>query len=163
MHRDSLRKYRRWLPLPIGFILWLMTRSLMGLAPTAAAGPQPNGSVVGCSAAPNCVSTTETRPDHALEPMALEALSEPFSWSAIVAAVEAEGGRVIASKTDYLHAVFTTPWMRFHDDVEIAWDASTRRLHLRSASRLGYSDLGANRKRAQRLRARIAEALDRTE
>ena len=43
----------------------------------------------------------------------------------------------------------------FVDDVEIRLDESTGKIHIRSASREGYGDLGANRKRIEAIRAQL--------
>ena len=55
----------------------------------------------------------------------------------------------------YLHAEFSTPLMGFVDDVEFLLAPEQRLIHVRSAARLGYSDLGVNRKRAESLRAQF--------
>lgn len=49
--------------------------------------------------------------------------------------------------TDTLHYVVTSKVLRFKDDVEFLFDDETRRVEFRSASRLGHSDFGVNRKR----------------
>lgn len=54
--------------------------------------------------------------------------------------------------SDYLHAVFTSRIFRFKDDLELRMDRENRIIHLRSASRTGYSDFGVNRKRAEQFR-----------
>ena len=64
----------------------------------------------------------------------------------------------IVSRTDrYLHATFTSRLFRFVDDVEFRVDESQGLLHFRSASRMGYSDLGVNRKRMQEFVMRLTE------
>jgi uncharacterized protein (DUF1499 family) len=55
---------------------------------------------------------------------------------------------VITRREDYLHAEYRTK-MGFVDDVEFYLDESKKTVHFRSASRIGYSDLGVNRKRMQ--------------
>jgi uncharacterized protein (DUF1499 family) len=57
---------------------------------------------------------------------------------------------VIEARTDYIYAEFSTPLMGFVDDVEFYNDG--KQIQVRSASRLGYSDLGVNRKRVEALR-----------
>jgi uncharacterized protein (DUF1499 family) len=52
-----------------------------------------------------------------------------------------------------LYAEFRTPLMRYVDDVEFFFDGAL--VHVRSCSRLGRRDFGANRKRVERLRALI--------
>ena len=71
----------------------------------------------------------------------------------ILACLKQMGDNKIKSRTeDYLHAVFTSRLMRFKDDVELYIDVSAQQVHFRSASRIGYSDLGANRKRYEAFR-----------
>lgn len=70
-------------------------------------------------------------------------------------ALEAYGNIVVQSeKANYLHAVSTTKWLRFKDDLEFLFDETARMVHFRSASRVGYSDLGMNKKRYQALMKR---------
>lgn len=54
---------------------------------------------------------------------------------------------------NYIHAVSTTPLMRYHDDLEFYFDEKAGLVHFRSASRIGYSDMGLNRERYNRLMA----------
>jgi uncharacterized protein (DUF1499 family) len=67
-----------------------------------------------------------------------------------------DGAKLIASAPDYLYAQYTTPLMKFVDDVEFWFDPSANVIQVRSASRLGESDLGANRKRIEAVRAALA-------
>ncbi|CAB1059228.1 hypothetical protein D1BOALGB6SA_3986 [Olavius sp. associated proteobacterium Delta 1] len=41
---------------------------------------------------------------------------------------------------------------QFVDDVELLFSDEKNLIHVKSASRIGYSDLGANRKRVERIR-----------
>ena len=59
--------------------------------------------------------------------------------------------RVVGTRQHYVHAVFTTRWLRFRDDVEFSFDVDERVIHFRSASRVGRSDFGANRKRMEHI------------
>jgi uncharacterized protein (DUF1499 family) len=59
--------------------------------------------------------------------------------------------RVVDSKENYIHAEFTTLVFRFVDDVEFLIDHEARRIDFRSASRVGHSDLGTNRRRMRKL------------
>lgn len=61
------------------------------------------------------------------------------------------GGQVIREESGYLHAVFRSRVFRFIDDLELRLDREQGAIHLRSAARSGYSDLGVNRKRAEQL------------
>ena len=66
------------------------------------------------------------------------------------------GARVVQADAGYLRAEFSTPLMRYTDDVEFWFDSAAGVVQVRSASRLGESDMGANRTRVEVLRARLA-------
>jgi uncharacterized protein (DUF1499 family) len=68
---------------------------------------------------------------------------------------ESAGAKVIESKPDYLYAQFTSRWLKFVDDVEFWLSPSGGVIHLRSASRIGRKDFGANRARIEAIRARF--------
>ena len=55
--------------------------------------------------------------------------------------------QLITRSDDYMHVEFRSALFRFVDDVEFWVDVENEQIHFRSASRVGYSDLGANRKR----------------
>jgi uncharacterized protein (DUF1499 family) len=56
----------------------------------------------------------------------------------------------------YVHAKFTSRLFRFVDDVEFCIDDDLRIIHVRSSSRVGYFDFGVNRRRIERIRAKLA-------
>ena len=66
------------------------------------------------------------------------------------------GTEVVTQRSDYLYARFTTRWLGFVDDAEFWADPANRVIQVRSASRLGSSDLGVNRARIERIRAALA-------
>ena len=67
------------------------------------------------------------------------------------------GTRVVQADAGYLRAEYTTALMRYTDDVEFWFDAAAGVVQVRSASRIGYSDRGANRARIEALRARLVQ------
>jgi len=80
----------------------------------------------------------------------------PATLARLRKVVEATPGtHVVVSRPDYLYATFTTPLMKYTDDVEFWFDPAAGVVQVRSASRLGESDLGANRSRVEALRARL--------
>ena len=70
---------------------------------------------------------------------------------------------VVVASTNYVHAEATTLIMRFTDDFELYIDSSGNLLHFRSASRVGYSDFGANRKRVRAFKRKLADKLATTD
>lgn len=65
------------------------------------------------------------------------------------------GSHIAERRDDYLYAQFTTPLMRFTDDVEFWFDPSAGAIQVRSASRVGRKDFGVNRARVENIRARL--------
>ena len=63
--------------------------------------------------------------------------------------------RIVREEPDYLKAECRSAFFHFVDDVEFLFDDAAKRIHFRSASRLGRKDFGVNRKRVERLRALI--------
>ena len=62
---------------------------------------------------------------------------------------------IVERRDDYLYAQFTTPLLRFVDDVEFWFDPAAGVVQVRSASRLGQKDFGVNRTRVENIRARL--------
>lgn len=113
-----------------------------------------SGSLQPCGSKPNCVCSLQPGTSHGIESFPiLEGDSNPLEKIAsIVAAMP--GARIITSDNSYLYAEFKTTIFGFIDDVEFHLDGTARRIEVRSASRLGYSDLGVNRSRVESIRAR---------
>jgi len=106
-----------------------------------------NGALNALSRKPNCVSTqTDVKAKKVPAIAYQKSLSEQMQR--VISVIESMPGATIKQcSSNYLYAVFTTKIMRFKDDVEIYLDDAAKTLHFRSASRVGYSDLGVNRKR----------------
>lgn len=92
-----------------------------------------------------------------IEPLALLQGDGPATLAALAQLIQVSpGATVVTAAPDYLYAQFTTPLMKYSDDVEFWWDRDLGVVQVRSASRLGKSDLGANRQRVEVLRQRLA-------
>ena len=75
----------------------------------------------------------------------------------IRAVVEAlAGAKVVKSDADYLYAQYTTPLMKIVDDAEFWHHPAPQAIQVRSASHVGKSDMGVNRKRIEAVRAALA-------
>lgn len=115
-----------------------------------------DGKLAPCPESPNCVSTEASDEGHATDPFVLKLPAEQ-AWPRVREAVEALPGTVVVRATgDYLHAESTTPLMRYVDDLELLLQADRGRIAVRSASRIGWSDMGANRERVWQLRRELA-------
>lgn len=106
-----------------------------------------------CPDSPNCVCSFAGDAEHAIEPFAFTDPPEA-AWARIQSLLAAQPRvKIVASTDTYLHAEFTTPLLRFVDDLELLLDRESRVIHVRSASRVGHSDLGVNRARVESLRS----------
>ncbi len=70
------------------------------------------------------------------------------------------GGKIEEEHDGYLWATFASRLFRFVDDVEFRMVSIDGIIHVRSASRVGYSDLGVNRRRVERLRTLFNQKKD---
>jgi len=109
-----------------------------------------------CPASPNCVSTLTTSKEHFIEPIKFE-LPLDQAREKLKGIIESEKRvKFVKGEGAYLHFIFTSFLFRFVDDVEFFIDEKENLLHFRSRSRVGYSDLGANRKRMEIIRQALA-------
>jgi uncharacterized protein (DUF1499 family) len=111
-----------------------------------------NGKLAKMPNKPNAVSSQTDEKDKKVE--ALE-FRENLNTSKgkVISAIESYGdAKIIKNENNYIYAVFTTGKMKYHDDVEFYFDENEKRIHFRSASRIGYSDMGLNRERYNKLK-----------
>ncbi|HYQ73270.1 MAG TPA: DUF1499 domain-containing protein [Gammaproteobacteria bacterium] len=107
-----------------------------------------------CPNSPNCVSSLspETDQEHYIAPFSYSG-DPAAAWQRLQTAVLAEERvTLVEARDNYLHAEVRSLVFRFVDDVEFSLNAGARLIHVRSASRVGYSDFGVNRKRVEKIR-----------
>ncbi len=109
-----------------------------------------DGKLRPCPDSPNCVSSESDVTSSRVEPLTFKGRPE-MAWSNLKETIREMGGKIQEEHDDYLWATFTTRVFRFVDDVE-SRVSSEGIIHVRSGSRKGYSDLGVNRRRVERLR-----------
>ena len=105
-----------------------------------------------CSSSPNCVSTQSTSEKHKMDPIKFEGNLEDAKSKIISIIKSLKRSKIIVETENYLHLEFRTAVWRFVDDVEFYFDAAEKVIHFRSAARLGYSDMGVNRKRMENIK-----------
>ncbi len=105
-----------------------------------------------CPQSPNCVSSQSTDDLHRIEPLRYSGTSKEAMASLVVLLNSMKRAKIVIQTENYLHIEFTSALCQFVDDVEFVIDAQEKVIHVRSASRVGYSDLGANRKRVEKIR-----------
>jgi len=126
---------------------------------SACAGDRPanlgviNGALAACPDSPNCVSSQASDERHRIEPFATG--DDPdAAFARLAEIVRRRPDATVLNSTDtYLRVELRTTF--FTDDAEFLLDRERRLIQLRSASRLGYSDLGLNRRRIEEIRRQL--------
>ena len=136
-----------------------MRKALLSLIPflSACAGEPPqnigiqDGRLTPCPDSPNCVNSFATDESHGIQPLAatLAQIQQVL--------VQLDEANIVKVSDDYLYAEFSSRIMGYVDDVEFMYERGSGMTQVRSASRLGHSDLGANRKRIERIRTLLQE------
>ncbi|MGF1578358.1 MAG: DUF1499 domain-containing protein [Gemmataceae bacterium] len=115
-----------------------------------------------CPNSPNCVCTSsEDDKEHHMDAIPLEGTNEEAIARLKKALATLPRTEIITEKENYIHAESTSLIFRFVDDVEFFVDTDANKIHFRSASRVGYSDLGVNRARMEQLRKAYEESIEK--
>lgn len=116
-----------------------------------------DGRLSDCPSSPNCVSTQAGDADHRMEPIPFTGSSDEAMQRIKDLVAEMPRTKIVTVEDNYLHAEFGSAFFRFVDDVEFLIDPEEQLIHFRSASRVGYSDLGVNRRRMEHIRQAFSE------
>ena len=140
------------------FTFTVIPRLLLALALVAPADAMSQRPLPACPDSPNCVSTDAERESQRMA--AVPFTDSPASALARAkAAVLAEPRtKIVNDEQGWFKAECKSFLFRFVDDVELVVDADARTFRFRSASRVGESDLVVNRKRMERISARLRGA-----
>ena len=105
-----------------------------------------------CPKSPNCVSTQSTDEKHRMEPIQYSSTVDEAKVKIKNIITSFKRTKLITETENYLHFEFRTATFKFVDDVEFYLDDKEKLIHFRSAARLGWSDMGVNRKRMGKIR-----------
>lgn len=109
-----------------------------------------SGHLSACSVKPNCVVSEIAEDDsHYISPLHYPAAMAENTMALITQIIQEVGGEITVEDEGYIAALFTSDFFGFVDDLECRNDKANHTLHLRSASRVGHSDFGANRQRVE--------------
>lgn len=110
------------------------------------------GAFPGCPARPSCVSSVATDDVHRIAPLNYSGEAHQARERLEKVVLAMPDTTILKSTPEYLHVLFLTPTMRFHDDVELLVEAGGS-IQVRSLSRFGYRDHGVNRTRVEAIRS----------
>ena len=133
-----------------------LTSGMLMLAVYAEAGSEQEPDKLSpCPDLPNCVSSQSSDKAHFIEPLHYTGNLADARQKLINVLENAK--RVHLAKVDmnYIHAEFRSSIFRFVDDLEFLFPPDKNIIHVRSASRKGYYDFGANRRRVEQIRSTL--------
>ncbi len=114
-----------------------------------------NGKLAPCPNSPNCVSSQSTDATHKIAPLTFTSTPEEAIANLKEIIHSLPRTKIISESQDYLYAEFKSALLGFVDDVEFYLDRNANVIQVRSASRLGQSDLGVNRQRIEMIRGKL--------
>lgn len=101
---------------------------------------------------PSCVTSQMPGTDFYIAPLTYPGDPNAARLALLKLIKEMPTAEIEDSRIDYIHVKFTTPMMRYVDDLELRFAKEERVIHVRSSARFGFYDLAENRKRVEWLR-----------
>lgn len=140
------------------FIISILSIFLVGCTGTKPKLGINNLKLIQCPSSPNCVSTQARDKTHFIDPIILENSPLKVKEEIVKILSGLNQSKIIEIEDNYIRAEFSSKIFGFVDDVEFYFpDTKSKKItiNMRSASRLGYSDLGANRRRIEEIRSKF--------
>lgn len=169
---------RRWAWLAGGLLFAALLLAVVAERSPMAKPPElglRDGALAACPSTPNCVRSDDSAgggPDAADRPVdrqrAADDERQPLrfdgpadrAWQALLEVLRTLPRTKIVDRQDrYVRAECTSLLLRFVDDLEFHLPEGQSAIQFRSASRVGYSDLGANARRIREIRRRWQQAM----
>jgi len=141
--------------IPVVLVMFVFLTGCSGTMPKLGIN---NSELAPCPKTPNCVSSQAHDKKHFIEPINF-AGTQQEAHDRLLQIIESEKRtKIVTDQKDYIRVEFTSALFRFVDDVEFYFPtekAGETVIHTRSASRVGSSDFGVNRKRIERIRSKF--------
>lgn len=137
-------------------LAWLVLRQvvIVELSPEPDIPGVDDGQLAPCPESPNCVSTQADPGDseHYIEPVSFDGDVDTARQRMVAILQGMDRTTIETAEGNMIHATARSLIMGFIDDVVIYFDEATNTVHMRSAARLGYSDMGVNRNRIEQIK-----------
>lgn len=152
----SLVKFSQKLQNTILALFLTLSLSLIFPVVAEATGLQ-NGQLAPCPASPNCAVSQNADAQHAIEPIPYHVDRDTVYETVLKVLMVVPRTEVLEKTDNYIHAISKSRIFKFIDDVEFYFPADESVIHIRSASRVGESDLGVNRRRLEQIRLALKD------
>ncbi len=110
-----------------------------------------------CPASPNCVLSQDPDASHAIDPLVYSGDRTEAQKTLLKVLSVVPRTQIVEQSDDYIRAQSVSRIMGFTDDLEFYFHKNENIIHVRSASRLGESDLGVNRRRIEQIRLALKD------
>ena len=111
-----------------------------------------NGHLISCPASDNCVVSQNADANHNIEPITYHVDREKAKEVLLKVLTVVPRTEVIEQTDNYIHPLSKSRIFKFVDGVEFYLPVHESVIHIRSASRVGESDLGVNPRRMEQIR-----------
>ncbi len=115
------------------------------------------GHLSSCPTSDNCVVSQDADSKHAIDPIPYHVDRDKARETLLKVLTVVPRTQVIEQTDNYIHALSKSRIFKFIDDVEFYFPPNESVIHLRSASRVGESDLGVNRRRLEQIRLALRD------
>lgn len=141
----------RFISLVLGIIVTLSSILLFSATALAATGIE-NGHLSNCPSSPNCVVSQNGDEEHQIQPITYQGDRASAKEALLKVLSVVPRTKVVEQTDNYIHTESTSRIFKFVDDAEFYFPEAEKVIHLRSAARVGESDLGVNRRRLEQIR-----------
>jgi uncharacterized protein (DUF1499 family) len=117
-----------------------------------------NGQLTQCPDTPNCVTSFSNNDKHYIKPIMIKGKRLEIKSDIVNIVNELKNSKVTVIENNYVRAEFTSKVFGFVDDVEFYFPETKSKdtsIHIRSGSRVGYSDFNVNRERIEKIRLKF--------
>ena len=111
-----------------------------------------DGHLTNCPASPNCVVSQGGDETHAIAPLIYHEDLSTTRETLLKVLTVVPGTTIVEQSDNYIRTESESRILGFIDDAEFYFPADKNVIEIRSASRLGESDLGVNRRRLEQIR-----------
>jgi uncharacterized protein (DUF1499 family) len=140
----------------LGLLIAIFTFSPTAWATANSLGVD-NGYLAGCPQTNNCVVSQKADEAHSIAPIVYQTDLSTARETLLKVLTVVPRTQMIEQKSDYIRAESTSRIFKFVDDVEFYFPSDQKVIEMRSASRVGESDLGVNRRRLEQIRLALQE------
>ena len=142
----------RLISIIVGIIITLSSSLIFCATAYAAIGLDNDGHLSACPSSPNCVVSQDGDEKHIIEPIAYKGDRNQAKETLLKVLSVVPRTEIIEDAGNYIHAESTSRIFKFVDDAEFYFPEDENIIQVRSASRVGESDLGVNRRRIEQIR-----------